>query len=168
MCVFGRCKLAVNPGSVGTLCEVSEDCDDGLCCAEVSDFPRLICKPYAKQGERCSVPPVHNPIEFISIPTDQFFCPCVSSLKCVSRDESSASDTDYNTPLFCEVPRINTDNKSSIEKERDLLSRLFPDLIVPHWQQRMETEDDQRFSSQLGPNLHKTTKKAMGINELVM
>ncbi|XP_078488446.1 dickkopf-related protein 3 [Ciona intestinalis] len=172
MCVFGRCKLSTRPGALGTICEVPDDCDAGLCCADTPGYARSLCKPYARIGERCSIEPDYNPSEYIVLEDGQYFCPCESDLTCVSRGTNNEDNLqDYNTPQFCEMPRLNIDRAGTEDKvqiERDLLAKLFPELVVPHWQQRMETIEDQQFTSNMNPSLHKTTKKAMEENDLIM
>lgn len=79
LCVNGICQVGFHKGDAGTLCQKTTDCASSMCCARGFMKRRGICKPLAKQGEKCATS--SSSMNRMLKPGT---CPCARGLLCSS------------------------------------------------------------------------------------
>ncbi|XP_076812666.1 dickkopf-related protein 3-like isoform X1 [Clavelina lepadiformis] len=163
-CVAGACAAGVKSGTVDTICEVAEDCDEGLCCATVQGYSRKMCKRFARLNERCSVETsVKTDVYIASI---NYYCPCVEGLKCQGRKPPVYNflPVRYRDGQFCVLDPgsiIDKFRPSSRQNNQDMLDSQPIDQDLLDLEARLENENDQRNLNQGSSQQHHNAKKAM-------
>ncbi|CAH1251009.1 DKK3 [Branchiostoma lanceolatum] len=89
LCIMGRCQTGAVPGQEGSVCEVTEDCQEGLCCGyvdgdEFCDVTIAVCRPFLQGGEPCH----GNRVSLLNL-LGCDVCPCNTGLRC-GKDESGS------------------------------------------------------------------------------
>lgn len=79
LCVRGTCQTGFVKGQAGTLCQLQNDCNAGLCCARKFMKKNGECMTLGKKGDKCEASSTE-----LSLIMHGGLCPCQSGLVCSS------------------------------------------------------------------------------------